>query len=136
MLLAMQGNVLLGTGFNSFWSGERLAAIYNSLGIIQAHNGYLETYLNGGVLAIVLLGFLLLSVAKAINRELVQCSDYARVRLTFLVVTVLYNFTEAAFNKMGIIWFAFLLVVVQYRKLPRQVGSSKVDNLPANSFSR
>lgn len=123
ILLAMQENMLLGTGFNSFWSSERLATIYNKLGIIQAHNGYLETYLNGGVLAIVLLVCLLVSAIKTINRELMRGSDYARIRLTILIVTIIYNFTEAAFNKMGIIWFAFLLVIVQYRlgveKAPR-----------------
>jgi exopolysaccharide production protein ExoQ len=117
MLIKMNSSPLLGEGFNSFWSGERLEKIYNELHIIQAHNGYIETYLNGGFLGVVLLIALVIASMWAIKRDLRTGLDYARVRMMFLVIAIVYDFTEAAFNKMGIVWFAMLLAIVQ---LPRR----------------
>jgi hypothetical protein len=114
MLLKMSDDFVLGSGFNSFWSGERLAVIYGMFGIIQAHNGYLETYLNGGIVGVGLLLVFLFAVNKNIKREHFLGVDYARVRMMFLVIAIIYDFTEAAFNKMGLIWFVLLLVATQY----------------------
>ncbi|HSI59545.1 MAG TPA: O-antigen ligase family protein [Ideonella sp.] len=114
MLIQRADNPLLGAGFNSFWSGERLASIYQSLGIIQAHNGYLETYLNGGIVAIVLLGFLLLSAGRSINRAIAAGDSDAHIRMAFFVIAVVYNCTEASFNKIELLWFAFLIAIVRY----------------------
>jgi O-antigen ligase len=113
MLIQLNDGVLLGCGFNSFWTGERLAYIYSQLNIIQAHNGYLETYLSGGIVGVVLLLVLLIASGLMIKRELVLGREFARVRMMFWAATVLYNFTEAGFNKMGIIWFASLVAIVQ-----------------------
>ena len=44
-------NPLLGTGYASFWLGERLHriwALYPRTPLLQAHNGYIEVYLNLG----------------------------------------------------------------------------------------
>lgn len=114
MLLQHSDGFLLGAGFNSFWSGERLALIYNKLGIIQAHNGYLETYLNGGIVGVILLLALLYMAGKAIKHEVYAGNEFARVRMMFLVIAVIYDLTEAAFDKMGLIWFALLVVLVRY----------------------
>ncbi|MFZ0825991.1 MAG: O-antigen ligase family protein [Verrucomicrobiia bacterium] len=114
MLLQKSDSFLLGSGFNSFWSGDRLAEIYDKLGIIQAHNGYLETFLNGGLLGVLLLIILIFSAGGNIKNELLAGTEFARVRLMFLAIGVVYNCTEAAFNKMGLIWFAFLVVIIQY----------------------
>lgn len=113
MLIEANPGVLLGCGFNSFWSGDRLARIYGELNIIQAHNGYLETYLNGGIVGVILLLLLLFGTAGSIKNELVMGGEFARVKMMFWVVTAVYNFTEAGFNKMGIIWFVSLLAMVQ-----------------------
>jgi exopolysaccharide production protein ExoQ len=114
MLLDKSDSVLFGAGFNSFWSGERLEQLYSQLGIIQAHNGYLETYLNGGLVALLLLAVLLVSTIRNINRELMRGGDFASIRLAFLVAAIAYNFTEASINKMTLVWFALLLVLVRY----------------------
>src|SRR5206468_2635752 len=61
-LLAFPVNPIFGTGFESFWLGDRLQAIWDThwWHPIQAHNGYLETYLNLGLVGLLLLvGFLI-----------------------------------------------------------------------------
>jgi hypothetical protein len=127
MLLKQSGNFLLGTGFNSFWSGDRLAVIYKQLGIIQAHNGFLDTYLNGGMVGVTLLLALLFAVNQSVKRELVFEGDYARVRMMFLAVAIMYDFTEAAFNKVGLIWFALLLVAMQYPRWQEDEVAEETD---------
>lgn len=114
MLIALNENPIIGTGFNSFWAGQRLDVIYGQLAIFQAHNGYLETYLNGGYLGVVLLGFVLLAAIHAVNRDVVEDEPFADIRFALLWVMVIGNLTEASFNKMSILWFAFLLGIVRY----------------------
>jgi len=129
MLLHQSDNFLLGAGFNSFWSGDRLEMIYAQLGIIQAHNGYLETYLNGGLLAVLLLVVLLFSASKSIKYELLSAGNYAKVRMMFLLIAIIYDFTEAAFNKMGLVWFALLLVIIQYPRAHSMRQPAESDTL-------
>jgi hypothetical protein len=115
LLISLNDHPLLGAGFNSFWSGERLASLYGQLGIIQAHNGYLETYLNGGVIGLSLLVLVLWSALKTANKRSAEGSMGDAMSLVVLLIVITYNFTEAAFNKMSVIWFAFLLVIVAAR---------------------
>ncbi len=115
MLLSKADSVLVGSGFNSFWTGERLADIYGQLGIIQAHNGYLETYLNGGLVGLALLVLFLISAVRKANKQLAEGGAIANLRFAMILVNVVYNFTEASFNKTTLIWFAFLMVTTLYR---------------------
>ena len=58
LLLKMHTNPLVGTGYQSFWLGSRLMWFWQTSGlehINEAHNGYLETYLETGVVGLLLL---------------------------------------------------------------------------------
>ena len=114
MLLSKADNVMVGSGFNSFWTGERLAEVYGQLGIIQAHNGYLETYLNGGLVGLALLILLLLAAIRKANKQLAEGGAAANVAFAMILINVVYNFTEASFDKTSPLWFAFLMVLTQY----------------------
>jgi O-antigen ligase len=113
ILLSMaEENMLLGHGFASFWTGERLDYLSNSIHVMQAHNGYLETYLNGGLLALSLLLLVIFSAVRKVNAQLAAADPIAPIRLAFLGVLVLYNVSEAAFNTPGVFWFASLLMLM------------------------
>jgi len=116
-------NPIVGTGYDSFWSGQRMETIWKNIGIIiiQAHNGYIETYLNLGFVGLfLLLGIIATSFKKAKN-ELVRNFDFGRFRLAFLAIALMYNLTEAAFKGLHLMWFVFLLVVVlEYKPLALQ----------------
>lgn len=125
MLIALNENPLVGAGFNSFWSGDRLEIIYNQLFIFQAHNGYLETYLNGGWLGVLLLAAVLLSALRSINRDVIASGPFSAIRFAMYWVVVVNNLTEASFNKMGILWFALLMVIVLYPAAPSRAASAR-----------
>jgi exopolysaccharide production protein ExoQ len=140
MLIGMNDNVFFGEGFSSFWSGPRLDVIYEQFSIIQAHNGFLDTYLNGGLVGVALMVAMLISAVVAINRDVEQGDEFSSIRFACLAVVLISNLTESSFNKMGMLWFAFLLVVVRYptvapeTELPQ--SPPEVAQVPRRRFER
>jgi exopolysaccharide production protein ExoQ len=117
VLLSQADSPILGAGFMSFWSGERLTLLFEKYSIIQAHNGYLEVYLNGGWVAILLLVALLIAASQTIKRDLLRGNDFAIVRFMLLVIAIIHNFTEASISKGGLVWFVLLLAVARYPRI-------------------
>jgi exopolysaccharide production protein ExoQ len=115
MVLQMDLNPLLGAGFKSFWAGERMIRIWRQFpGIVQAHNGYIEVYLQGGLVALFLLTGMMWSGFRKIKRQVVAGDDFARVRLTFWLIVLIYNFSEAAFTHLSMLWIVTLLVITDW----------------------
>jgi exopolysaccharide production protein ExoQ len=115
-------NPLLGTGYTAFWLGERLQRIwdfYPRTRLLQAHNGYIEVYLNLGVVGLALLGGLLWTGLRNARRRL-DVAHYTtgnlddRVFQTFAVAYIpaylLYNITEATFMGLNFLFIVFLLL--------------------------
>src|SRR5262245_1786846 len=107
MILPLTPNPVLGAGYEGFWLGRRLLAMWAALWWqpIQAHNGYIEVYLNLGFVGLLILGgFLLVSYYRVWTTATV---DHFSLGLTVWVVTLFYNVTEAAFFK-GPLWLLLL----------------------------
>jgi exopolysaccharide production protein ExoQ len=106
-------NPLLGAGFESFWIGPRLVQVEEDIhqGVNQAHNGYLEIYLNLGWIGIVILASLLVvgyrRIIPAVRRE----TQAGSLRLAYFVVALAYNFTEGGFKMMHPVWITLLLII-------------------------
>ncbi len=108
-------NPLVGAGFNTFWAGQRLLALHDTLGgIIQAHNGYLETYLNGGFVGLSLLVLVLASAHRRLRQRLSRGRMETRIRFTLLLVALIHNVSEASFNTPSLLWFVTLFAIVTY----------------------
>jgi exopolysaccharide production protein ExoQ len=118
-LLGMHTNPILGTGFESFWLGERPKQLEGVFFFIpnEAHNGYLETYLTLGMLGVFLLIALFVATFWKIRAELFQNFELGRYRLGFLAALVLYNWTEAAFKTLTPLWFVFYLIAIDYPRI-------------------
>jgi len=123
-LLNMDTNPLFGVGYQSFWLGSRLSAVWAVLKmpINEAHNGYLETYLNLGLLGLSLLVGLLIASYRMICRRLTVSLHFASLSLAFWTILVVYNMTERAFEN-SLPWFTFLLFAVG---LPRSDAGTTV----------
>jgi len=115
-LLVFPINRIFGTGFESFWLGDRLQAIWEAhwWHPIQAHNGYLETYLNLGVVGLFLLLGLIISTFRKISLELLTNFEWGRFRLSLLVAILFHNWTEATFRGLGLSWFVFYIIAMEY----------------------
>lgn len=113
-VLSVSGNPWFGSGFESFWLGERLQRIWDMTekGIQEAHDGYLEVYLNLGWIGVGLLGLLIMTGYRNVLAVFRRDPNAGRIRLAFFAVVVVYNFTEAGFRMMGPVWNAFLLATL------------------------
>lgn len=109
-------NPLLGAGFESFWLGDRLKIMWAKWlwRPNQAHNGYLETYLNLGLIGLCLLIGLILVTYRKARLALLTDFQFGRFRLAFLAAVVACNWTEATFKALHPIWFVFYIISLDY----------------------
>jgi O-antigen ligase len=116
-----------GAGFESFWLGERAKLLWAQhwWHPNQAHNGYLEVFLDLGWLGVALLGLLIVWGYRNVVASLRRDAELGRLRLTYFVVAVLYNLTEAAFKVMHPVWIAFLLAAAVAPELRRRKESGE-----------
>jgi exopolysaccharide production protein ExoQ len=112
-LLQMAEDPILGTGFESFWSGDRFSAVLSTYGgINQAHNGYLETYLNLGLIGLALLVGSIAAGLLKVSRYLDVDYSSSILRLCFIVTIVLYNWTEASICGVSDTWVLLLFAIM------------------------
>lgn len=114
LVLGLTPNKLLGTGFQSFWLGPRLEKMWSIYWWHpnEAHNGYIETYINLGWVGVVLLAVLLvfgyMRLVSAVRRQ----QDASTLCLAYFVVAIIYNCTEAAYKPLNPVWIFLLLGII------------------------
>ena len=120
LALGMNTNRLVGTGYESFWVGERLETIHREWPQApnQAHNGYIEILLNLGWVGVTLLVVVLLTGYWRLVAALGRQERTASLGLAYLVVSCIYNCTEAAFKMMHPSWIALLIAITAVPKAP------------------
>ncbi len=131
-VLGMGTNPIIGTGFESFWLGERLQILWEKYYFKpnQAHNGYIEIYLNLGWVGLCLLGGLLFSCYRNMRELLMSARDlpelihFGRLGMAFLAGYLVYNYTEAAFKAEHFMFLFFLAFAIQYPQPQQRVAQS------------
>lgn len=117
--MALVDSPIFGAGFESFWLGERLEKMWSKWWWqpIQAHNGYIETYLNLGGVGLLLLVIMLFATFTKISKRLTTDFTFARFRMGTLIAIIMYNFTEATFKGIAVAWTLFDLISIDYPTL-------------------
>ncbi|MGC1187155.1 MAG: O-antigen ligase family protein [Candidatus Acidiferrales bacterium] len=112
-VLSTNTNPLLGTGDESFWLGPRLSHVWDLAGhVTEAHNGYLELYLDLGLIGVSLLIIFLIASYWTICKKLSPSFSLASLCLGLWTVVLFYNITEAAAFNGQFLWVVFVLVMV------------------------
>lgn len=107
---------LLGAGYGGFWTPQMLEyfleiSIYGS--VPEAHNGYLEVFLNLGIVGLIFLGTIIWKAMSAAWRNLEYDFESSRIRLIILAMILVHNIAEASFQRdNNAVWFTFLMLVL------------------------
>lgn len=108
-----QRRPLIGAGFETFWMGDRLQRVWQvEKGIQEAHDGYIEVYINLGWFGILFLAGLILTGYRNVLEVFRRDRELGSIKLAYFVTGVIYSCTEAGFRMMSPVWIAFLLAVI------------------------
>jgi exopolysaccharide production protein ExoQ len=107
-------NPLIGSGYESFWLGERLSKLWATFWFRpnQAHNGYLEIYLNLGWIGLILFAGVVVTAYLHSRQAIAIQFEYGVFRLVIWLTALLLNMTEAVFKGSSPIWMLFLIVMM------------------------
>jgi exopolysaccharide production protein ExoQ len=121
VLLSVPINPVLGCGYQSFWLGWRIDWVWARLtgdNVFEAHNGYLQTYLDLGVVGLTIVCAFLIATYRKICKQLDTLTPLASLSFGLWSFLLLYNVTEAAFGG-GILW---LMLLMGSMTVPRRVA--------------
>jgi exopolysaccharide production protein ExoQ len=113
-LLSLVQNPVFGTGFESFWLGPRLEKMWTLYWWHpnQAHNGYLEVFLNLGWIGVALLVLVLAKGYRTVFSAWRGNIPMGSLWLAYFFVGLVFNCTEAAFFRLQApAWIFFLLAI-------------------------
>lgn len=117
-LLGMKTNPILGAGYETFWLGHRLSELWANFRFRpnQAHNGYLEIYLNLGVVGLAIVLIYMVGSYRTICRQFTSAGSLTALRLALWTVLPICSVTTAVFFKGDLLWLTFLLVSITVPK--------------------
>lgn len=133
MVLSFAPNAVVGAGYESFWLGPRLLKIWSlhAQNFNQAHNGYIEIYLNLGWVGLIFLTGMIFSGMTRIVAAVGEEMRIGSLMLAYIIVGLTYNFTEAAFKMNHPAWILFLLSLAV---LPTIRKRSLVPEMPVQFY--
>jgi len=127
-LIPMAPNALVGAGFESFWLGPRIQKVWDAfpnLYVSEAHNGYIEVYLNLGVIGLSLVALIIVYG----YRRSVAASRFdpslASLLLAYVLCALLYSYTEAGFRMLDYAWSFLLLAVIGATHITEFIGETQ-----------
>jgi exopolysaccharide production protein ExoQ len=118
--LAAVGNPVIGTGFESFWNANALK-VNQSLQLLgfrdlhnlnSAHNGYLELYLDLGLVGVGLLMLILINGYRYASKAFQHDPELGSLLLACIATGTFYSVTEAGFRILTPSWIFLLLGVI------------------------
>ncbi len=114
-VLTVPHNPIIGVGFETFWLGPRLDEVWSHLSeymhVNEAHNGYLEMYLNLGWIGVGLIAVLLITGYLGAVTLFRRDPLVGSLALAYIAASAVYSVTEAGFRMLLPIWMFLLLAV-------------------------
>lgn len=124
-VLAAGANPVVGAGFESFWITPRymaeivhhLAGWWDPSGLNEAHNGYIEVYLDLGWVGVGMIALILISGYRASVAAFRLDREIGGLMLAYVATAAIYSITEAGFRMLSPIWIFLLLAIVTSRRI-------------------
>jgi exopolysaccharide production protein ExoQ len=130
LLLRMAPNALIGAGFESFWLGPRLQKVFDAfpnLFVSEAHNGYIELYLNLGAVGVVLIIIILVHGYYCSIAAFRVDPDTGSLMLGCMLTAAIYSYTEAGFRMLSYPWGFLMIFIVTATSISLQKRAVVLD---------
>ena len=121
-LIPFESNPVFGAGFESFWISPDALRFWSALSqlgwwhpeilVPEAHNGYIEIYLNLGWVGVGLVSIVLISGYRRAVAAFRLNPSVGSLTLAYIMVSAVYSITEAGFRPLDPIWAFLLLAIV------------------------
>jgi len=111
---------ILGSGLGNFWI-INLRQMWDRFGFhpIQAHNGYIDVFLDLGIVGLIFLFLLIFHTYKKIMESFNENWKFAALMYVLFVTILFHNFTEATLARpANLLWALFLLSTIVTKKRP------------------
>ena len=120
--LTVTFNRVLGVGYESFWLGDRLQHLQAIVGfdVNEAHNAYLEIFLNLGWIGVGFLAFLIVTGYRKVIAALRASPEEGSLYLAWFLAVLITGLTEAVFRMLSLTWIFFLFSIVAASKASEQ----------------
>jgi exopolysaccharide production protein ExoQ len=116
-------NSIVGAGFESFWISPSIRIFQQTLSnegwykalvadLNEAHNGYIETYLNLGWIGVCLIALVLIGGYRRALKAFERDPELGSLFLAYIAIVAIYNITEAGFRMLNPAWIFLLLAIV------------------------
>jgi len=107
-------NPVLGLGYGDFWIKPVPGLTLDSN---EAHNGYLDVFLELGVVGLTLLALVAVAYFRKAKNELRDNFNWAAFRIAYLVMFLFHNWTETTLlRSREFLWNLFVLFAVVFPK--------------------
>jgi len=136
-------NPVLGAGYMGFWNSQNLAEIKirNTNAPEEAHNGYIEVFLELGLVGVAIFAPVLITGILNAWRKMRVHFELGQLCVMMLVMMYIHNYSESGFPRPTYLtWFGFLLAVINLspalmNRQPETVPISRGKNfqLPASA---
>lgn len=118
-LIPAAPNSIVGAGFESFWISPNVLKFQRSMVgfwhpeyLNEAHNGYIEMYLELGWVGVALISLILISGYWCAVAAFRLNASIGGLMLAYIIAAAVYSITEAGFRMLDPIWTFLLLAAV------------------------
>lgn len=113
-IFRIQINPIIGTGYESFWTGWRIESLWNIFWWrpTQAHNGFIEIFINLGSIGLALVAMMLFTAYSRAIKAVQHRHAWGGLLLAYVIIIVPYNFTEATIRVQNLPWLFLLLALI------------------------
>lgn len=116
-------NSIVGAGFESFWISPSVQIFQQKLLDLgwypplvkilnEAHNGYIDVYLNLGWIGICLIALVLIGGYRRAMKAYQRQPELASLFLAYIASAVFYSITEAGFRMLNPSWIFLILAIL------------------------
>lgn len=128
IFVVAQGHSMFGVGYGAFWI-ERLANIPWTENLTwtlgQGHNGYIDTYLQLGVLGVLLLSGVIIDGFRKLGVTRQTSPEFWRLRVVLFLVILFTNATETTFLRgEHAFWVLFMLAILHVPQMVQEPSRS------------